>query len=161
MKLTYGTATDAELLERLLASIAMVHHRLAQSGWRWRGKTDLAAGQRSILLSIDEAGPQTVSALAAARSVSRQFIHALTRRMLTEGWLEAKPNPAHRSSVLLCLTPKANQAVEAIRIIEAPRLERLAARIRPEALAAAVETLTELNAALSERPLKAPGRHRR
>ncbi len=66
----------------------------------------LSVPERSVLLELRKYGPLTVPDLARHREVSRQFIQVTVNPLLNQGILETQPNPAHRRSKLIGLTPK-------------------------------------------------------
>ena len=60
---------------------------------------------RLIMLILHSKGPCPVPDLARARGVSRQSIQSTVDRLRREGSLQLTPNPAHRRSPLVQLTP--------------------------------------------------------
>lgn len=79
---------------RLTADAAAIHRRGAVSG------------PRRTVLSALASGPQTVSQLARQRSLSRQRLQPLVNALMRDGLVKAVPNPAHKRSPLMTLTPE-------------------------------------------------------
>jgi DNA-binding MarR family transcriptional regulator len=63
---------------------------------------------------LRENGPTTIPELARDRPVSRQHIRQLSQSLVQRGWIEQVPNPLHRRSFLLRLTPGGESALVAM-----------------------------------------------
>lgn len=83
------------------------------------------ASHRGVLESLATHGAQTVPALARARPVARQHIQVLVNDLVTLGFVEARPNPAHKRSPLIALTASGMRRFEAIRRAESELLKSL------------------------------------
>lgn len=83
------------------------------------------ASHRGVLESLASQGPQTVPALARARPVARQHIQVLVNDLSALGLVETRPNPAHKRSPLVDLTPAGRRRFDAIRRAESQALESL------------------------------------
>jgi DNA-binding MarR family transcriptional regulator len=109
----------------------------------------LSAAKRSVLVGAAATGPRSVSDMAAHRRVSRQYIQRLVDELVASGLLKAQPNPRHRRSPLIGLTPRGAQSVRAIRAAEAPHLKRLAAGLSAADLEATARVLSALSEKLA------------
>ena len=89
--------------------------------------------------------------MARARPVSRQHIQVIVDRLLAQGLVELRDNPAHRKSSLVALTTKGRQMMKTITAREGMVLPGIAARFSAEQFGAARETLRLLQAVLKER----------
>ena len=76
-------------------------------------------------MSLARSGPQTVSQMARRRSQSRQRFQPLVDALMTDGLLQAMPNPAHKQSPLIVLTARGRKMVDRIHRIEGMWRSRL------------------------------------
>ena len=83
------------------------------------------ASHRGVLESLATHGAQTVPGLARARPVARQHIQVLVNDLVTLGFVETQPNPAHKRSPLIALTAAGARRFEAIRRAESKLLKSL------------------------------------
>lgn len=108
--------------------VALTTLRLTAAGDDLHADRGLSTAMRSLLLHIARE-PQTVPHLASERRVSRQHIQRLVNSLTEMGLATAKPNPRHRRSVLIVLTPRGRDVASAIGAVEAPLLARLFSEI--------------------------------
>ena len=111
--------------ERFFRELRTLLHRLRVMGAVLHGEDALSIGQRSLLTSLELHGAHTIPDLARTRSVSRQHIQALSKRLLQDGWIAAQPNPAHQRSHLLELTAAGRARLAALRTREETALASL------------------------------------
>ena len=133
-------------LESLLGEAVALFHRLHVVADEVYQQGKLSAGRRGVLRGLDRLGPQTVPQMARARPVSRQYIQTLVDVLAEEGYVELVPNPAHRRSSLVQLTPRGKQFVEETHRREAQLLADLPISIPErdlETAAAVVRTVRE------------------
>jgi DNA-binding MarR family transcriptional regulator len=71
-------------------------------------------GVRAVLERLQLAGPEPVPAIAAALVLSRQFVQRNVDAAAARSWVRSAPNPAHRRSVLIELTPEGERIIAAI-----------------------------------------------
>ena len=139
----------AEHMRAVLEILPTAFQRLSAAGDRLHAAAGLSSGMRGILMSIHDRGPLTVPRLAAMRPVSRQFIQKLVDDMITSGWLEALPNPSHKRSALIGLTPKGRAAVNQIHQIEEPHIDVLSQGLTADELLSAANVLRTIAARLN------------
>lgn len=96
---------------------------------------------RDVLLSLAEHGPRTVPQMARARPVSRQHIQIQVNRLLEAGLVQTSPNPAHRRSHLIRLTPFGAETLKALRRREAQSLAQSPLASSKKELRSAAATL--------------------
>lgn len=84
---------------------------LARRGERGLDGRALSA-QRQVLQALALRGPQTVPVLAKNRTTSRQNIQIVVNKLSQLNLVESVPNPAHRRSKLIQLTPMGRQFLE-------------------------------------------------
>ena len=112
----------ALLIRRLFRAMA----QLADSYLRAHG---LSAADRAVLefLYPDEA--LSVPEIAAQYQVSRPHIQVTVNALREDGFLESRPNPRHKRSPLIALTPVGHELFRKIRAAEAGLLDELFAGI--------------------------------
>ena len=129
-------------------------HRVGAAGDILHAPIGLGSGMRGLLLSLEYAGPTSVSKLAAMRPVSRQFVQRLVDELLAGGWVEGIANPQHKRSPLICLTAKGSAAIAAMHTAEEPYLIALGEGLDPDDLAAAARILSAVAERISPNALE-------
>lgn len=122
----------------------------------------VTASMRAVLERLDAHAPETVPEIARAKSVTRQHIQQIVDQLLAAGLVETRPNPAHKRSPLIAITPAGAARFARMRRREAAALERLATALDGLDAAAAAATLRRVRDALSSdreaaRPAARPG----
>jgi DNA-binding MarR family transcriptional regulator len=105
----------------------------------------LTVGMRAVLEVLADHGPATVPAIAERLDLARQGIQRHVNDLVERALVEPRPNPAHRRSVLIMLTPAGATRFARIRTDELGHLDRMAADCTPDEIAAAVKVLRALN----------------
>lgn len=95
-----------------------VYLRLSALAARMHGDGPLSGPRRTVLIGVARSGPRTVAQMAREREQSRQRFQPLVNALLADGLLQTAPNPAHRQSPLIVLTPKGQRTVERIQQTE-------------------------------------------
>jgi DNA-binding MarR family transcriptional regulator len=108
------------------------------------GGAPLSAPQRAVLEFLDRGGAQTVPELARSRSVSRQHIQSSVNELVELGWIETRPNPAHRRSRLIELTQTGRDRLVAAQEIEAHIVDAIGQNFAQNDLEVTARTLTAL-----------------
>jgi DNA-binding MarR family transcriptional regulator len=116
---------SVDLLRKVLELLPPAYHRIGASGDLLHAPLRLSSGMRGLLVSLERMGPTSVPRLAAMRPVSRQFVQKLVDEMVLGGWVIATPNPAHKRSPLIELTPKGRDAIKQMYAVEQPYLTTL------------------------------------
>lgn len=111
----------------------------------------LTMALRAMLEDLYLKGPRTVPQIAAGRTMTRQSIQASVDQLRAMALAEARPNPAHRRSPVIALTPAGVAAFEAIRERELERLGSLAPSLAGHDLEAALAALAAFRSALEAR----------
>lgn len=134
------------------AAIRSLFHRLRALSEEVPAPVDgFSASHRGVLESLTLDGPATVPALARARPVTRQHIQALVNDLLAWDLVRTAPNPAHRRSPLLDVTPRGRAAYERLRAREAELLATLRLPCTVDELAMLADRLEALSSALAKR----------
>lgn len=131
-------------LRAVLELLPNAFHRVGAAGDILHTSIGLGSGMRGLLLSLEYAGPTSVSKLAAMRPVSRQFVQRLVDELLAGGWVEAISNPQHKRSPLIRLAAKGSAAIAAMQAAEEPYLKALSEGLNPDDLAAAARILSTI-----------------
>jgi DNA-binding MarR family transcriptional regulator len=114
-----GRAPDEPAFDALGREVRRLFHQLRASAEAIHEEQgSLPIAQRAVLESLHRDGAATVPALARARPVSRQHIQALVNALREAGLVETRPNPAHRRSPLVALTPAGRRRFLAMRARE-------------------------------------------
>jgi DNA-binding MarR family transcriptional regulator len=100
---------ETDLVQQIMAC----SHKLVAVG-RGLGAVTARSGAWGLMRSLWQNGPSAIPELARARPVSRQHIRLLSQSLVQRGWIEQTPNPAHRRSFLLQLTPNGERALVAM-----------------------------------------------
>ena len=128
-------------LERIIYEATALFHRAHAMAEQIHGQGQFTAGKRGVLRGLDRLGPQTVPQMARIRPVSRQYIQMLVNQLSQDGHVEFIPNPAHKRSRRVRLTPQGKAFLEAMYRREAKLLAGLEIDIAEEDLHAAGEIL--------------------
>ena len=99
----------AELLDRLLAEVALTHHRVQAEGEQL-GSGGLSPSKLALLRALRETGPQTVAGFARERPLTRQAAQKNADALASDGLIRWQDNPQHRRSKLMKLTPRGEKA---------------------------------------------------
>jgi DNA-binding MarR family transcriptional regulator len=74
----------------------------------------LSVGTRAVLVMLREHGPMTVPQMGRAQALSRQFVQRMVNDAAARHLVEIVPNPAHRRSSLIRLTPGGEAAATSV-----------------------------------------------
>ena len=109
---------------------------------------DLTSAQKSVILRLEGAGPQTIAGLAKAESVRHQSMRVIVAGLQTLGLVRGAPDPADGRQILLSLTPACLKSLKDGRAVKEDWLFRaLQAQLTPreqDELAVAVKLLQRL-----------------
>ncbi len=127
-------------LQQLMDETRSLFHRLKYVAEQVHQQGEETAGMRGVLLNLED-GPQTVAQMARSRPVSRQHIQKLVNALIQEGLVHTRPNPEHRRSYLVELTPAGKKVVKRMKQREKEVLKSVRMGIKPEELKTAAEVL--------------------
>jgi DNA-binding MarR family transcriptional regulator len=134
------TAGGAALMDVIVLTLA-ASFKLRALGRR-AGLVSARGGVWGLLRSLKLGGPQTVPELARARPVARQHIQKLADEMAADGLVAFAPNPAHKRSQLVRLTPEGEKVYEQLTRRLARTADEIADGMDAKKLALAADTLT-------------------
>lgn len=144
--------TDAgQATEDLIIEIVATFFLLRAEGMRIGVVSPSGEGYWSVLRLLKVHGAQTVPQLARYRYVPRQSVQKLANEMLAQGVVEFIPNPAHKRSRLLRLTPQGEAIFAALSERIAILAETLAAQKDAAQLQTAVAVVKQLHAQLRDK----------
>jgi DNA-binding MarR family transcriptional regulator len=73
----------------------------------------LSVGVRAVLTMLYRQGPMTVPQMGRAQALSRQFVQRMVNEAAARDLVAPTPNPAHRRSSLIRLTPAGHRLIDA------------------------------------------------
>jgi DNA-binding MarR family transcriptional regulator len=94
--------------------------------------------------------PLSVAGIARAMGITRQSVQRIADLLVERGLAEYRPNPAHRRAKLVAPTAAGLEAVSAIDPAHAATARRLADAMGADELAAALDAMRRLSAALEQ-----------
>jgi len=121
----------APTLEELSAELVLYTGRLVRAITRQSAglAVDVPTAQLRLLSQVDELGPVTIGALAAADRCSQPTMSAGVQALCERGWADKSPNPADARSSLVTLTPAGRTVLTEAR---RERAAVVAARLRSD-----------------------------
>jgi DNA-binding MarR family transcriptional regulator len=142
--------TKGVALGTLFEEAVALYHQLTSDAALIHGLGSMSGPRRTVLVALARSGPQTVAHLARARAQSRQRFQPLVNGLLTDGFVETRPNPMHTRSPLIGLTAKGGRAVKRIVSTEAALRERVKVASSPRSLSRAAAVVREVRLALKD-----------
>jgi len=105
----------------------------------------LSVGMRAVLEILAEHGAAPVPTIGDRLDLARQGVQRHVNDLLALGYVESRPNPAHRRSVLIALTPTGAEVIDRVRADELRQLAGLARDCTREEITTAAKVLRSLN----------------
>jgi DNA-binding MarR family transcriptional regulator len=145
-------------LERLFVEVTGLANQLKKTSAALHRSDNLPACGQRLLQILKARGPQSVPGMARLSLTSRQNVQIAANRLKTEGWIKFQPNPAHKRSVLVCLTEQGQGILSAVSSREETLWKTLLANFSAAAVESLITSLRRLRQALSEaKPEMQPG----
>jgi DNA-binding MarR family transcriptional regulator len=144
---------QAKPVVRLIEAVRAASQQMHAITERTNRDFELSSALRDVLDLLYGSGSQTVPAMARTAGVSRQHVQQCVDRLAERGLVSARPNPAHRRSSLIVLTPAGARLMSGIGRHEKAILESLEAELQGEPVEAAVLVLTRFAAVLAGQEL--------
>jgi DNA-binding MarR family transcriptional regulator len=138
-------------LTSLFDEARLMIHRSVVAVEQLHAGSGVTVPMRAVLEYLRRNGEHTVSAVARARSVSRQHIQTIVNDLLAAGLVERIDNPHHLRAPLIGLTRSGAEAIDEMHAKERTLFEPLisgAPGLTPPHLAAAVDVLRAVGAEL-------------
>jgi len=140
------TVGGAALMDVIVLTLA-ASFKLRALGRR-TGLVSARGGVWGLLRSLKLEGPLTVPELARMRPVTRQHIQKLADELAAQGLVAFEPNPAHKRSQLVRLTPAGERLFEQLTRRFGRLADEIARGLDEKKLALTAETLAALAARL-------------
>lgn len=106
---------------------------------------DVSVGVRGIIEIINDNGGMTVPHLAKLRHQSRQSVQVMMDQMQEMGWVEAKPNPFHKKSLIIELTEEGKKAYKNMQEQEIKHMKKLNIDVPAKKLEEALKLVEHIN----------------
>ena len=106
---------DARIFFELVDEVRALFHRLRAAGDVLLQEEDVNAGQRGLMIDLQQLGPTTVPDLARMRPVSRQHVQSSMDPLVERGLVERRDNPEHKRAWLYALTEDGVAMIDRIR----------------------------------------------
>lgn len=149
---TGGEEPRGHSVEALLDEVRMVFHRAAQVAEQLHAGEPVTLGMRAVLEFVARNGPTPVPQIARRRFVTRQHIQSLVSDLLAQGLVALEPNPAHRRSGLVTLTPGGRQLIERMLRREARFYAGMELDVAPRMVEQAARTLARVRRGMGGAP---------
>ncbi len=137
-----------EHISSLFDEARLMIHRSVVVVDRLHHGTGVSVPMRAVLEYLQANGEHTVSAVARARSVSRQHIQTIVNDLLDAELVERRDNPNHLRAPLIRLTRRGATTIEAMHASERAALEPVlleGSALTPADLIAAIEVLSAVS----------------
>ncbi|MFD7664772.1 MarR family transcriptional regulator [Streptomyces sp. NPDC059788] len=145
MSVTEGGADSAEhLAYEVIRRLWPLHRTVVRAMERELAGTGLTAGQHALLDALRTQGPRAVPELARTLELDRQPVQRWVNHAAELGLVEPAPNPAHRRSPLIRLTPEGSEVMNSLRRSEAAGLRRVLAGVPAAEVATTLRVLDRL-----------------
>ncbi|MEO2096693.1 MAG: MarR family transcriptional regulator [Brachybacterium sp.] len=138
----------APRLAEVYVALGPVYRRVARLVEQDEQVSGLSVGVRNVLDQLRRDGERTVPQLARAQDLSRQYTQRMVDQAASDGLVELTPNPAHRRSRLVRLTPAGDAAITAVLERELALLERVGGDLTAAELDGTLRVLHHMDQAL-------------
>lgn len=133
----------AERLTEVLDLVGPVYRRAQRKVEQDMSAAGLSVGVRAVLNMLGH-GPMTVPQMGRAQAISRQFVQRMVNDAAARDLVEPTPNPAHKRSSLIRLTPAGEAAITAVLNRERTILGQAGADLTDAEITGCVRTLGRL-----------------
>lgn len=106
--------------------------------------TGLTVRMRAILEVLNTRGPLTVPDIAHELQIQRQYVQVMVNEVIAEEFAERRPNPRHRSSDLIALTPRGQAIISWVIEGERKNAEQMATAFSDDEIATALRVTERL-----------------
>lgn len=128
-----------------------LYHRIRWVSEQVYGEEGRSTARRGILRGLVRYGPQSVPALARARSVTRQHVQEVVDTLIDHDLVVLEPNPAHKRSPLVRATTQGEALVHEMDEIDARVLSSVSDAVSARDMELTVRTLRTLRNAFELR----------
>ncbi len=131
----------ARRLTEVFDLVGPLYHKVFRKVEQETPVDGVSVGVRAVLDLLDRHGPLTVPRMSRAQALSRQFVQRMVNDAVARGFAESRPNPAHRRSPLIALTPAGAEAVAAVTAHERTLLRQVDGDLTHEDVDACLKVL--------------------
>ena len=124
--------------------IRRLFRAMSQEADRYLKESGLTAADRAVMEFLYPDEKLTVPAIADRYDVSRQHVQVVANGLQKKGVLLLEPNPNHKRSSLLCLSPNGRELFAIIRKSESAIVNRMFADVSDNDLEISRNTLESL-----------------
>jgi DNA-binding MarR family transcriptional regulator len=150
-----GKRSTALAIDLLIREILFSFFRLNATGERLFASLGQTPGKVSLMRSLMEQGPQSVSQIARARPVARQAVQRMADELAEQALVEFVENPTHRRAKLARLTAKGKKLMDEAMGAELKWAGRMARNFSEREVEIAREVIRRLTAILADERLVA------
>jgi DNA-binding MarR family transcriptional regulator len=101
-------------LAEVFAVLGPLYRRVARTVEHDAPKDGVSIGVRAVLERLLYGGAATVPTISRDLELSRQFVQRMVNEAAADGLVEALPNPSHRRSSLIAMTPAGRARIDAV-----------------------------------------------
>lgn len=134
----------AARLAEVFDLVGPVYRRAQRRVEHYLPEDDLSVGVRAVLTLLHERGPLTVPRMAGELALSRQFVQRMANDAAARALVRFAPNPAHKRSSLVHLTPEGSLAIASLLAREQTMLAAVGGDLTAADLDGCVRVLTRL-----------------
>lgn len=149
----------AEALHTILRQVRPLHRELRRAVETQLEGTGISMAMLSVLETIDEGGPRTVSEMARELGLPRQVVQRNVNDLLAEGLVARRPNPAHKRADLIELRKRGQRRLRRAEDKQRRALRRVYRKSKKKDLAACIRVLDLLRNELAGRQEDDPLEH--
>jgi DNA-binding MarR family transcriptional regulator len=136
-----GPDDRARRLMEVFDLVGPLYHKVFRKVEQETPVDGVSVGVRAVLDLLQRHGPLTVPGLSREQALSRQFVQRMVNDAVALGYVETRPNPAHRRSPLIALTPAGAEAVAAVTAHERALLRQVGGDLTHAEVDACVKVL--------------------
>lgn len=141
---------SGQRLSDVFRAVGPLYREAAQRVARDEQLEGVSTGVRAVLEELLAEGRQTMPAVARNLGTTRQYVQRVVEEAAAAGLVRSVPNPAHRRSPLLALTPVGRAAIRRILRREQAALAGAARDLSDRDVDACLRVLHRLRQAVRE-----------
>ncbi|GHE96343.1 MarR family transcriptional regulator [Streptomyces longispororuber] len=134
----------ARRLTEVFDLVGPLYRRVQRAVERAEPIEGLSVGVRAVLDLLHRHGPMTVPQMGRAQSLSRQFVQRMVNDAAVRDLVAITPNPAHRRSSLIRLTPAGQEAITAATAREHALMRQVRGDLTEADVTACLHVLTRM-----------------
>lgn len=142
----------AQRLAEVYQVLGPLYRKVSRTVERLQPQMGMSVGVRAVLEQLRREGDLTVPQMARTQQLSRQFVQRMVNDAASAGWVDTRPNPAHRRSWLVHLTSAGAEGIDAVIHREHELMGRVQGELSESEIIATLKVLTEMSAGLDNVP---------